>query len=135
MYAGDNDMAKGKSSERVFADFAEFVAILQKNLPETTLHYVAIKPSLKRREMVDEMRRTNQLISGYCDMHDRLYFVDVDAPMLDENGVLIPELFVKDGLHLSQTGYKLWSATLVKSLKRERSVRSKEPIPSQEAKN
>ena len=117
MYAGDNDIAKGKSPERVFADFAEFVAILQKNLPETTLHYISIKPSIKRWNLVDKMRRTNQWISSYCDHHDKLHFVDIWPLMMDEDGTLISDLFVKDGLHLSKQGYQLWSEELGESLK------------------
>ena len=44
MYAGDNDINAGKSPERVFADFAEFVAILRKKLPDTCLLYTSPSP-------------------------------------------------------------------------------------------
>ncbi len=115
MYAGDNDINAGKSPERVFADFAEFVAILQKQLPNTTLHYVAVKPSISRWKLVDQVRRTNALVKSYCELHDKLFFVDIDAPMLDKNGELLPELFLEDGLHLSELGYKIWSTKLLES--------------------
>ena len=102
----------------LMTDFAEFVAILQKKLPNTTLHYVAVKPSIKRWKLIDQVRRTNELVKGYCDMHDRLFFVDIAAPMLDEKGNPRPELFVKDELHLSEAGYSLWNAKTLESLKK-----------------
>lgn len=116
MYAGDNDLNAGKSPERVFADFSEFVAILRNRLPDTTLHYVAVKPSIKRWKLITHVRRTNELVNGYCQMHDKLFFVDIDAPMLNEQGKPKPELFVKDGLHLNESGYRIWSKKLLESL-------------------
>ena len=119
MYAGDNDIFADKSPERVFADFAEFVAILQKKLPDTPLHYVAIKPSIKRWNLVKKNRRTNQLISAYCDLHKDLFFIDIDTPMLSDDGTLDPKLFKDDGLHLSPAGYKIWNNATQASLAKQ----------------
>ncbi len=118
MYAGDNDIKDGKSPERVFADFAEFVAILQKELPQTTLHYISIKPSIKRWKLVEKNRRANRLISSYCDQHEKLFFVDIDKPMLLQDGTLNPVLFAEDGLHLSTVGYQVWNKALRDSLEK-----------------
>ena len=118
MYAGDNDLNAGKSAERVFADFAEFVAILKKKLPEARLCYVAVKPSIKRWKLIDRIHETNGLVQGYCDMHPSLEYIDIVKPMLGEDGKPRPELFAKDGLHLNVTGYKLWNKTLRPALKR-----------------
>lgn len=112
MYAGDNDLNAGKSPERVFADFAEFVAILKKNLPETKLCFVAIKPSIKRWSMMDRIRTTNGLVESYCKLHQDLAYIDIVEPMLGKDGKPMPDLFVKDGLHLSQKGYDLWIKAL-----------------------
>ena len=49
--------------------------------------------------------------------------------MLDEDGILITELFVKDGLHLSEKGYQLWSEKLCSSLELEPARRPKETLP------
>ena len=47
-YAGDNDIADGKSPERVFHDFQTFAELVHGRLPETRLIYLPIKPSLAR---------------------------------------------------------------------------------------
>lgn len=119
VYAGDNDIAKGKSPERVFADFAEFVAILTKELPNAQIHYVAVKPSIKRWNLIDKIRFTNQLIEAYCETHERLHFVDISSGMLMEDGKPNPDMFVKDGLHLNKLGYESWTKKVLESLECE----------------
>jgi lysophospholipase L1-like esterase len=38
--------------------------------------------------------------------------VDVVKPMLGGDGQPRPELFVKDGLHMTEEGYNIWAAAL-----------------------
>lgn len=116
LYAGDNDINAGKSPERVFADFTEFVAITQKELPKTSIHFIAIKPSIKRWNLREKNRRANKLIQSYCELNDKLFFVDIDTPMLQSDGTLAPDWFAKDGLHLSPKGYSLWAEKVKKSI-------------------
>jgi len=44
LYAGDNDLAAGKTPERVLADFKQFVAKVEAALPETRIAFISIKP-------------------------------------------------------------------------------------------
>ena len=44
-YAGDNDIAGGKSPEQVRDDFRAFAGIVAKELPRTRLLFLSIKPS------------------------------------------------------------------------------------------
>jgi len=132
VYAGDNDIAKGKLPERVFADFAEFVAILAEGLPNVQVHYIAIKPSVKRWNFIGKIRSANHLIESYCDSHDRLHFVDICGEMLNDDGKPNPDMFVKDGLHLSKLGYEGWTQKVVESLESESPYEMKmdtTPIP------
>ena len=108
-YAGDNDIAGGKTPERVFADYEAFVAKIHKNLPETKIVYIAIKPSLRRWNLVEPMRKANQMIEELSSKDDLLEYIDVDAPMLGEDGRPREELFRKDGLHMTDAGYKIWT--------------------------
>lgn len=112
LYAGDNDIAAGKSPEQVAADYRAFVQRVHAALPAARIVYLAIKPSLARWKLVDKMRRANGLIRAAAREDRRLVFVDVDPPMLDANGKPRPELFKPDGLHLNDEGYKLWAELL-----------------------
>lgn len=120
MYAGDNDIAAGKSPEVVAGDFKKFQDRLHKELPQTQLIFIAIKPSLKRWEMWPRMHAANKLIAAECDKDERLAFADIIEPMLDEDGTPLPGLFVKDGLHLSEAGYETWTKVLNFELDRAR---------------
>ncbi len=112
VYAGDNDIAAGKSPETVLADYNAFVEKVHRALPETKIFYIAIKPSLKRWNLVEEMRRANALIRQAAENNPRLEFVDIDTPMIGPGGKPRKELFAEDGLHLSAAGYQIWSDVL-----------------------
>jgi lysophospholipase L1-like esterase len=109
VYAGDNDLAAGKSPQQVSDDFKAFVAKIRSALPETRVAYIGIKPSIQRWAIVGKVRQANALIREYCDTDDRLGFIDVDGPMLGWDGKPRKDLFVEDGLHLSPKGYALWA--------------------------
>jgi lysophospholipase L1-like esterase len=40
----------------------------------------------------------------------RLTFVDIDTPMIGDDGRPRKELFLRNGLHLSDKGYTLWAS-------------------------
>lgn len=109
VYAGDNDLAKGKNAERVCTDFKNFVTTIQRELPGTKIGFIAIKPSLKRWNLWPEMVKANDQIKAFAAMHENIDFLDIATPMLGEEGTPIPELFVKDGLHLTDRGYAIWT--------------------------
>ena len=54
----------------------------------------------------------NAKIKAFTEKDERLFFVDIDTPMLGEDGKPRKELFVKDGLHLSSEGYELWTGII-----------------------
>ena len=54
-YSGDNDIAAGRSPDKVFADFETFAKSVHERLPNTQLIYLAIKPSPLRWENVVEV--------------------------------------------------------------------------------
>ncbi|MDZ7616517.1 MAG: SGNH/GDSL hydrolase family protein [Patescibacteria group bacterium] len=109
-YAGDNDIAAGKTPERVLADFREFVGVVHSALPNTRIVFIAIKPCMKRWALVDEVRKANRLVREVVATDERLVFVDIDAPSLGEDGKPRRELFKADQLHLNAEGYRLWTS-------------------------
>lgn len=112
LYAGDNDLAAGKKPRQVLADFKQFATKVKAALPETRIAYLSIKPSIKRRALIDQIRETNAAIRKYVSQEERLSYVDMFQPMLTADGEPRPELFQADGLHLNAEGYKLWAMAL-----------------------
>lgn len=109
LYAGDNDIAAGKTPEQVFADFKAFVAKVRGALPDARIAYVAIKPSPSRVKLMDQFKTANRLIQEFAGTDPRLIYVDVFTPMLGADGQPRAEFFVADRLHLNEAGYKLWA--------------------------
>lgn len=112
-YAGDNDIAAGKTPHQVSTDFKAFTAKVHAVLPDTRIAFIAIKPSIQRWALIAKIREANAMIRAACDADDRLGFVDVDGPMLGWDARPRQDLLIADGLHLSSKGYELWS-TLVR---------------------
>lgn len=117
LYAGDNDLAAGKTPEQVAADYAAFVQKVHAALPDGRIIYITIKPSLARWRLIDKIRQANRLIWERSAQDDRLVVVDIQEAMLGPDGLPRKELFHKDGLHLSEAGYKIWSALVGPYLK------------------
>jgi lysophospholipase L1-like esterase len=117
VYAGDNDLARGKTPENVYADFWAFCAKIHAALPQTRILFVAIKPSPSREKLKDKIIAANALIAAECRNDQRLGYADVYTPMLDANGAMRPELFVQDMLHMNESGYALWTRVIGPLLK------------------
>ena len=112
VYAGDNDLYGGATSEQVVISFEQFVRIVRAKVPDVRIVFIGIKPSLLRWDVIERMRLANDMIRAYAENDDNVAFVDVDQAMLGWDEKPRPELFVADGLHLTPTGYELWSALL-----------------------
>ena len=111
-YAGDNDLAGGKTPERVAADFKTFVGLVMQVKPHVQILCIAIKPSILRWAPGPRCSRpmrsspTTSRRSRICG------FVDTSAGLLGPDGKPNAALFAADGLHLNDAGYAIWTNLL-----------------------
>ena len=114
LYCGDNDLGAwtGKDSDTIVRDFECFAEIVHRDLPQTRIHFVSIKPSRLRRAQWPEQQLANERIAAIAEANDRVEYVDIATPMLGGASVPPRELFAWDGLHLSKAGYALWTNAL-----------------------
>jgi len=108
-YCGDNDIASGKTPERVFNDFIHIYDKIVRLFPKVKFYYIPIKPSISRWDKWDNMNQTNHKILTWSKWNSALYYVNTATPMLEIEGIPKPTLFIEDGLHLNVTGYDLWT--------------------------
>jgi len=108
-YCGGNDLAGGKSAQRVIADFQAFQGILQDHAPATALIYLPIKPCPKRWQLWEEASRVNAAIAQQAQTDPLLYYADTATPMLETGAPPAEDLFIADMLHLSAKGYAMWT--------------------------
>lgn len=118
LYAGDNDINAGRTPEQVAADFRAFVAAVHKDVPDCKVYFVAVKPSVARWAKYEVQSKANALVKAACAADPKLRYVDIVPAMLGPDGKPLPELFVKDGLHLSPAGYARWTAAVSAALER-----------------
>ncbi|HEY1170685.1 MAG TPA: SGNH/GDSL hydrolase family protein [Verrucomicrobiae bacterium] len=116
MYAGDNDIGGGKTPEMVTADFKAFTEKVWAADKKTKIAYIAIKPSIKRWNLVEKVKEANSLIETYCKSDKRLDFIDIFPAMLGADGKPRPEYLVADGLHMTPEGYQVWTDIVKKHL-------------------
>ena len=116
VYAGDNDLAEGRTPEAVLRSFANFVHSVRAELPGARISYISIKPSPQRVALLPKIRETNALIASYVQTVPHARYIDIFNPMLAEGGLPRPELFLADQLHLNDAGYRLWQTVIAADL-------------------
>jgi lysophospholipase L1-like esterase len=107
-YAGDNDLAAGRTPAQVRDDFVAFVQRVHKDLPDTRIAYISIKPSPSRAQLIPQVIEANNLIRHAASRLPHVDFIDVYTRMLDATGQPRPELFREDQLHMTRAGYEIW---------------------------
>ena len=108
VYAGDNDLANGKTPEQVLEDFQLLFKRIHESLPKTRVVFIAVKPSPSRWNLADRVRAVNEGAKNLSDADERISYADIFTPMLGTDGAPRKELFLDDNLHLNQQGYALW---------------------------
>ncbi len=111
-YAGDNDVAAGKSAKRVFDDYMKFEKLVHKELGDTRIIFISIKPSRRRWSLWNVMNAANMMIKDFSMRDSRLFYFDGATPLLDSDGEPKVELFLDDKLHLNSKGYEVWTKLL-----------------------
>jgi len=113
IYAGENDIAGGKSGKFVFEEFEKLWEMINKKLPDATIYFMSIKPSPSREKYFPQVVIANELIKSYLANKPNSTFIDVSTVIFkDHSTVPDSSLFEKDYLHLNSKGYDKWQKVL-----------------------
>lgn len=115
-YAGDNDLNAGRTPQQVRDDFVAFVTRVRRDLPDTRIAYISIKPSPSRAQLLPQIAEANGLIREAGKRFSNVDFLDVYTPMLGPDGQPRPELFREDMLHMTPAGYAIWRQVVAPEL-------------------
>lgn len=116
VYEGDNDLAAGKEPATVAAEFRELVRKIHRDNPKTKVWFISVKPSPSRAKLAPKALALNSEIEWWCKAHKNVGYIDVWTPMLGRDGKPLPEIFVKDNLHMNEAGYEIWKKVIGKKL-------------------
>ncbi|OJU28006.1 MAG: G-D-S-L family lipolytic protein [Sphingobacteriales bacterium 41-5] len=120
MYCGENDIA---ASDTVTADivaerFKTLFHLVREKYPATPFAYVSMKPSPSRKHLMDKFDAGNKQIAAFLKNQKNAVFIDVYSKMLKPDGSPMDDIFLKDNLHMTAKGYKIWQKILKPYLKK-----------------
>lgn len=106
-YAGENDVADGKTTQQVLADFAAFMKRKSVALGDTPVYFISLKPSKLRFGQLARQSEVNAAIRKLAAKRTDLQYIDVASPMLEDGKPR--NLFAPDDLHMTRDGYAIWT--------------------------
>lgn len=112
LYAGDNDLNSGRTPTQVRDDVVAFVRRVQRDLPDTVVEYISIKPSPSRAQLLPGIQQANAMIRSALAAMPKTGYTDIYTPMLGADGKPDPALFREDMLHMKPSGYAIWTKAL-----------------------
>ena len=119
IYEGDNDIASERDINTVFDNYRKLLKMIREDLsPRTKVYFISPKPSIARWALKDKYQILNRMLSAWLDprLEKNAFFIDVWTPMLEPDGSVKKDLFVEDGLHMNEKGYKIWKEVIGKYL-------------------
>jgi hypothetical protein len=113
IYAGENDIAAGKSGEFVLEEFEKLYGMIRKQLPGATIYFMSVKMSPSREKTFNEVAIANKLIEDFLKGKPLSGFIDVNTTILKlTTSMPDSSLFNSDYLHLNSKGYDKWQQAL-----------------------
>jgi len=113
IYAGENDIAAGKTGKFVFNEFQKLWEMINKKLPNATIYFMSVKPSPSRAKFIGEVNIANGLIRNYLKNKKNSIFIDVSTVLYTPGSTTVDNsLFEGDLLHLNSKGYDKWQQVL-----------------------
>ncbi|SMC88007.1 GDSL-type esterase/lipase family protein [Cellulophaga tyrosinoxydans] len=111
IYEGDNDISAKKKSKEIMNTFKELIEQIKQADSKTKIVIISAKPSIARWNLKGKYKRLNRKLKKICTTDDNLEYANVWDVMLDKRK-LKTNLFLSDGLHMNEIGYKLWHGVL-----------------------
>lgn len=112
IYAGENDIASGKSAQDVLKSFETLFGLIRKKMPVVKVYFLSIKPSPSREKFLAEVTKGNALIRAFLKNKPNARYIDVSTPILGADGKPDAALFKEDMLHMNSKGYDRWEKVL-----------------------
>ncbi len=118
IYEGDNDTSPGTMIPlaMITQQLQQIIDRIHRELPETRVYVLSVKPSPIRESVWERAQLLNEHYQQLAAADPRVHYVDVATPLLNEDGSMRPELYVRDMLHLNGSGNEIWGATIKAAL-------------------
>lgn len=112
IYEGDNDIASGIDNDTLIRQAKQLRKKIAMAFPDVPVVFISVKPSVARWNLKDKYLAFNKALKKYTKKEKLTEFADVWSPMLDRNGEVFKDVFLKDNLHMKPNGYQIWQKVL-----------------------
>ncbi|MAJ56408.1 MAG: hypothetical protein CBC67_09910 [Gammaproteobacteria bacterium TMED107] len=112
IYEGDNDTAYGIPKDEILSGLKKIITRVHEALPETRIYVMAVKPSTLRVDVWNDAQQVNAAYQEVAKSDPLVFFIDSASPFLREDGKVMTNIFVEDGLHLNVTGNLIWGSII-----------------------
>lgn len=112
IYEGDNDIAANMDIETLIRQAKTLRKKIAEAFPSVMVVFISVKPSVARWHLKDKYIKFNNALKRYAGKEKLTAFANVWTPMLDENGAVFKDVFLKDNLHMKANGYEIWQKVL-----------------------
>lgn len=118
IYEGDNDTAPGGliSLDMITGQLQQIIDRIHAALPETRVYVLSVKPSGARWSAWERVQVLNRRYEAIADNDPLVYYVDVGTSLLNDDGGLRRDIYMRDDIHLNGTGNEIWGATIKAAL-------------------
>jgi lysophospholipase L1-like esterase len=111
IYEGDNDISDKKRLKDILNSFSIIISKIKKQNEAVQIILISPKPSIARWHLKRKYIKLNKKLKKMCEDNDYLEFANVWDVMLEKRKVK-KGLFIDDGLHMNDEGYKLWYSVI-----------------------
>ena len=121
-FCGTNDLAALKTPDETVHDFKKFLSLVKNEFGNIKVYVIGIKPTVDRLYLDEEERIFNSSINQLANDDAYLEYVNVWDSMLNKDGGRMPELYIDDGLHMNENGYRVWTKLVRESLLKDLNI-------------
>ena len=111
-YAGDADVAAGKSATQIADDTLALVRLIHAKLPKARVVVVGTKPSPLHWAHMATIRRANAAVREGLAADRLAAYADAEAALLGSDGQPRADFYAENRLNLNERGYAAWTAAL-----------------------
>ena len=106
LYLGGNDLTLGYSAEKIVEKIKNFLELVFKNYPNIKIINMSIKPSFERINDIKKIEKINSLMTTESSKNKGLIQLNFYEKIINK-GVINQSLYLRDGLHFNDLGYKI----------------------------
>ena len=106
LYLGGNDLTLGYSAEKIVEKIKNFLELVFKNYPNIKIINMSIKPSFERINDIKKIEKINSLMTAESSRNKSLIQLNIYEKIINK-GAINQSLYLRDGLHFNDLGYKI----------------------------